>query len=274
MKPLEFYEALRSLAERGEPFATATVIRTEGSTSAKPGATLLVSADGAFVIGWAGGGCAESTLRAEALASIREGFPRVVTLDLTDEVFGVGTPCGGKMEVYVEPHLPSPHLVIVGHGRVAEAACVLAREVGFRVSVDDPLATAEAFPRANERIVDDTDFASLPVTERSYVLVTTQHRSDDLAIERALAKGARYVALLASQHRAEIVRGYLRSRGVSDEAMLRVHSPAGLDIGAVGPEEMALSVVAGMVAHRRGGTGRPLVAEGRPVDDTRQPPRR
>ncbi len=258
MKPLEFYETIHDLAAKGEPFATATVIRTEGSTSAKPGATLVVRADGGFAIGWAGGGCAESALRAEALAAIKEGFPRVITIDLTDEVFGVGTPCGGKMEVYVEPHLPPPHLVVVGHGRVAEAACVLAREVGFRVSVDDPLATEEAFPRSHERILDDADFARLPVTERSYVLVTTQHRSDDLAIERALAKGARYVALLASRHRAGIVFGYLRARGVSDEALLRVHAPAGLDLGAVTPEEMALSVIAGMLAHRRGGTGRPI----------------
>ncbi|MEK7867324.1 MAG: XdhC family protein [Planctomycetota bacterium] len=271
MKPLEFYETLRSLAERGVPFATATVVRTEGSTSAKPGATLVVSAEGAFLIGWAGGGCAESTLRAEALAAIKEGFPRVVTLDLTDEVFGVGTPCGGKMEVFVEPHLPPPHLVIVGHGRVAESACVLAREVGFQVCIDDPLATAEAFPRANERIVDDTDFARLPVTGRSYVLVTTQHRSDDLAIERALEKGARYVALLASRHRAEIVRGYLRARGVSEEAMLRVHSPAGLDLGAVTPEEMAFSVVAGLLAHRSGGTGRPIED---PLDARKDVPRK
>lgn len=258
MKSEDFYRTVHDLAARGEPFATATVVRTEGSTSAKPGATLVIAADGRFVIGWAGGGCAEVTLRSEALSAIKEGFPRVVTIDLTDEVFGVGTPCGGKMEVYIEPNLPAPHLVIIGHGRVAEVACAFAREVGFRVSVDDPLATEAAFPRANERLTEDNDFARLPVTERSYVLVTTQHRSDDLAIERALAKGARYVGLLASRHRAEIVRGYLRTRGVSEEAMLRVHAPAGLDLGAVGPEEMALSFVAGMVAHRHGGTGQPF----------------
>lgn len=269
MKSIEFYQALRDLAERCEPFATATVIRTEGSTSAKPGATLVIGSDGRSVIGWAGGGCAEATLRAEALSAIKEGFPRVITLDLTDEVFGVGTPCGGKMEVYVEPHLPPPHLLIVGHGRVAEAACAIAREVGFRVSVDDPLATEEAFPRANARITDDVDFARIPVNERSYVLVTTQHRSDDLAIERALAKGARYVALLASRHRAEIVRRYLRDRGVSEEALLRVHSPAGLDLGAVTPEEIALSVVAGMLAHMRGGTGRPIEDHRDPRSESR-----
>lgn len=258
MKPIEFYEAVRALAERGEPFVTATVIRTEGSTSAKPGSSIVIAADGHVVVGWAGGGCVESSLRAEALAALKEGFPRVVTFDLTDEVFGVGVPCGGKMEVYVEPNLPPPHLVIVGHGRIAEAACAIAREVGFRVSVDDPQATEEAFPRANERVADDADFSKLPVTERSYLLVTTQHRSDDLAIERALAKGARYVALVASRHRSEIVRGYLRERGLPDEAMLRVHAPAGIDIGALGPEEVALSVVAGMVAHRHGGSGRVL----------------
>lgn len=259
MKSEEFFETVRGLSARGEPFATATVVRTEGSSSAKPGATSVIGADGRTVIGWVGGGCVETAVRAESLAAMKEGYPRVITLDLTDEVFGVGIPCGGKMEVYVEPVLPMPHLVIVGHGRIAEAACAIAKEVGFRVSVDDP--EAAAFLRADERITDDTGFERLPVTQRSDVVVTTQHRSDDLAIEKALAKGARWIGLVASRSRAEIVRGYLRERGVSEEALLRFHSPAGLDLAGIGPEEIALGVIAGIVAHRRGGTGHVLDAK-------------
>jgi xanthine dehydrogenase accessory factor len=257
----ELHERLGALVASGEPFALATVVEVEGSASARPGAKLLVDARGTRVFGWVGGGCAETTVRDEALRAIADGRARVIRLDLDDEVLGVGMPCGGHMRVYIEPMLPEPTLLLLGHGVLAETVAELAKLLEFRVVVNDPLATPDAFPRADVRITDDPDYAKLECDERTYVVISTQHKSDYEALARALRQRPAYVGLVASRKRSALLFERLHEDGFSADELRRVSAPSGLDLGAETPQEIALSIVAEIAQRRRGeGTsGRPLV---------------
>ena len=240
------------------PFAVATVVRTAGSSSAKPGSTAIMDADGKVLAGWVGGGCAESAVRHEVLKCFSTGTPNFITLDMTDELLGVGMPCGGVMDVYIEPVLPKPELLIVGHGRIAETLARLASTMGFFVIVDDPGADAEAFPTADRLISTDCDLSEASIGSHTFVVIATQHKNDHRSLQRAIESEAAYIALVTSRHRARLVLDYVALAGVPREKIDRVWAPAGLDIGARSPEEIALSIVSQMVAVRRGGDGRPL----------------
>jgi len=254
--PFEFYKKSCELAAAKKRFAVATVVRVEGSSSAAPGSKAIIEDDGAFS-GWIGGGCAEGTVRREALQSIDSGRPRTITLDMRDEVLGVGMPCGGLMEVYIEPVLPKPELLIVGHGRIAEAIAAIAHQVNFAVTVNDPLAAREAFPAAEVLVTDDIDLSSAKIDRSTFVVIATQHKGDHLWLQKAIAGGAAYIALVSSHHRAALVLDYMAASGIAPEEIDRVWAPAGLDLGAASPEEIALSIVSQMVAIRRGGSGAP-----------------
>jgi len=255
---LEFLEKSNELAKERKPFAVATVVRVEGSSSARPGSKALIDKYGNLLLGWVGGGCAESAVRREAIESIARGEPEFLTLDMTDEVLGVGMPCGGKMDVYIEPVLPKPHLLIIGHGRIAETVTSLARTLNFFVTVDDPLATRESFPDADRLLPDDVDLSQAHIDPETYVVIATQHKGDHLWLKKAIEADAAYIALISSHHRARLVLDYVQANGVPREKLGRVWAPAGLDLGAKTPEEIALAIVSQIVALRRGGNGQPL----------------
>jgi xanthine dehydrogenase accessory factor len=229
----EFARRLSALIETEETCVVATVVEIVGSASARPGAKAIVDRAGRVVFGWVGGGCAESTVRDEALRALAERRPRTIRLDLDDEVLGVGMPCGGHMTVFIEPYLPEPRLLVLGHGRIAETVAAMGKLLEFHVTVNDPLATAAAFPRADVRITDDPDYAKAECDGETCVVITTQHRSDYEALED----------------------------GFPREMLGSVFAPTGLDIGAETPQEIALSIVAEIVQRRRGPqtTGRSLV---------------
>ena len=255
---MDLHAKIAELATQREPFAVATVIRVEGSSSAKRGSKAIIDAQGKLVLGWIGGGCAESAVRSEALRCIEMGQPLVVILDMTDELLGVGMPCGGKMEVYIEPVVPKPELLIAGHGRIAESLATFAHMLGFRIIVNDPGADLTSFPQAERVIAEDFDLTQTPVGHHTYVVIATQHKNDHRWLQKALEGDAAYVALIASQHRAKLVLDFLAAEGVPAEKIARIFAPAGLDLGAITPEEIALSIVSEIVALRRGGTGRAL----------------
>jgi xanthine dehydrogenase accessory factor len=257
----EIYGMAQELSAQGAAFAIATVIETQGSGSAKPGAKVLIDAKGQIALGWIGGGCVESTVRQEAAESLQDGKTRVIELDLTDEVFGVGMPCGGTMKVYIEPVLPRPELVIAGHGRIAETLARFAHILGFSVTVADPAATAEAFPHADHLYPTGLASPEVVINPNASVVVATHHKGDHLSIKKALDSNAGYIALVASRTRSEIIFQYLEAAGVPKEQIAngRLRTPAGLDIRAQTPEEIALSIIAEVVALHRGGSGRPLV---------------
>jgi xanthine dehydrogenase accessory factor len=269
MKPaamsIDVLEKSHELASQNRPFAIATVVRVKGSSSAKPGEQAVIDSDGKLVTGWIGGGCAESTVRHEALACLKVGRPQIITLDMTDEVLGVGMPCGGVMEVYIEPVLPKPQLLIVGHGLIAETLATLGRLMSFAVTVDDPAASREAFPEADRLIANDYELLYPVISAQTYIVIATQHKQDHRWLEKALESKAPYIALIASRFRAGLVLDYLSESGVPREKLARVSTPAGLDLGATTPEEIALSIMAQIVAMRRGGSGQPFDREAPPA---------
>jgi xanthine dehydrogenase accessory factor len=232
------------LQGRGEAFALATVVRCEAPTSAKPGAKVLVRADGR-VHGWVGGACAEPVVVREALLALRDGRPRLLGLygeggrtpGRTEGLLEYGMTChsGGTLEIYVEPYLPKPQLVLVGHGPVVETLATLGRAADFTVV----------------SLADDALPAQLDLTTRAAVVVATHADTDEDALARVLESDAGYVSLVASRRRAAVILERLKQRGAAPERLSRLKAPAGLDIGAVTPEEIAVSILAEIIQHRR-----------------------
>ena len=262
MKP-DVLAAANRLAEHGEPFALATVVWARAPSSGKPGATALITPD-RKVIGWIGGACAEPTVIREALRTLEDGTARLLFLGTDDELadherdgvvtIPIACQSEGALEVYVEPVLPSPHLIVIGRSPAAEALATMALDLGWRSSVYD----AEASP-GGPRVVDHMlDEASIGPT--SMVVVATQGHYDEDALRAALATPAAYVGLVASRKRAGSVLGYLRDRGASDDDLARVRAPAGLDLGRVEPREIAVAILAELVQLRAVGAF-PVLAE-------------
>jgi xanthine dehydrogenase accessory factor len=247
------------LDRAGHSFVLATVVRAEKPTSAKSGAKAIVTTDGALT-GWVGGSCAQPTVVREALKALQDGEPRLMRLCPPEKlgaapqegVVEVALTCisGGTLEVYIEPHLPRPHLVVVGHLPIAEALSRLSSALDYEVTVMGLDVTPDRFPGA-DRVLDRLDFSSLQLTPQAYVVVATHGNYDEDALEGALRSDAAYVALVASRARAEAIRQYLRESGLHDDALARLNAPAGLDLGAVTPEEIALSILAEIVQLRR-----------------------
>ena len=252
----EFSDKLLELTARKRPFALATVIAVRGSASARPGAKAIIDENGRNVHGWVGGGCAESLVREEALAAIADRGTRIITADLDDEVLGVGMPCGGMMDIYIEPVFPKLPLLIAGHNRLAAHLAAMAGLLGFAVTVHGPKAAREDFPTA-ERVVAE-EYDALPVDAESFVVVATQHVGDKPALACALKGKARYIALVANPKNADKAFRGLREQGFSDEAFAQVHTPAGLDLRGSAVPEIALSILAEMVAWDRQAGCRPL----------------
>jgi xanthine dehydrogenase accessory factor len=236
-----------ALRQQGEPFALATVVRCERPTSAKPGAKALIRADGSLT-GWIGGACAEPIVVREAMAALRDGQPRLVSLvgetgrpaGRTEGIREHPMTChsGGTLEIYVEPYLPKPLLVLVGHGPVVETLAALGGAADYTVEV----LGADTGPAALDR---------LALTPRASVVVATHGEVDEGMLERVLATSAGYVSLVASRKRAAAVVENLRQRGVSVERLARLKAPAGLDIGAVTPTEIAVSILAEIIQLQR-----------------------
>lgn len=251
----------RDLAERGEPFVLATVVWRRAPSSGKEGSKAVIGADGR-IRGWLGGACAEPAVVREAARALEEGTSRLMFLGPPDElasrarqgIVAVPIACQseGAMEVYLEPVLPSPHLVVVGRSPAVDALASMAATLGWRAVVVDQGGTAADHPEG-VGVLPDLDLAAAGVTDRSAVVVATQGHYDEAALEAALATGAAYVGLVASRRRAETVLGYLRDRGVPEEDLARVHAPAGLDLGPMGHEEMAVAILAELVALRARG---------------------
>ncbi len=247
----EFYQIAQQLEREGTPFVIATVTHTEGSTSAKTGAKALLNAEGATLWGWIGGGCVESQVRDAALETLAKGIPQRLQIDLTDEVLSV--PCGGHMELFLEPMLAVPHLQLIGHGRVVESLVKFARYLGFRITVFDSQATPETYPQADHLVTHDPSLQDLSGGPRSFIVVATHHKRDDMALERALSLHPTYVSLVASKYRTQIVFNQLKMRGITEAQLGRIHAPAGLNLGAATPEEIALSIMGEIVqTHRKG----------------------
>jgi xanthine dehydrogenase accessory factor len=267
----EVLEVAAEFSKRGEPFVLATVVWRRAPSSGKEGSTALITADGR-VRGWLGGACAEPTVIREALRALEEGTPRLLFLGPPEEleargrqgIVTVPIACQseGALEVYVEPVVPQPHLVVIGRSPAVAALAAMAGALGWRSVVVDDGGDPADYPAAG-RVVTSLDLEEAGVTDRSWIVVATQGHYDEDALERALATPAGYVGLVASRNRAQGVIGYLKDRGVPDEALARVHAPAGLDLGPVTHEEIAVAILAELVRDRAAGVGeRPVPTAG------------
>jgi xanthine dehydrogenase accessory factor len=254
----EVFAAVADALERGEPAALVTIVSTTGSTPQRVGAKMLVFGDGR-IVGTIGGGCYENDAFGKAREAITSRAPQLVHYELSDDFAQeTGLICGGQMDVYIEPIEPSPELYIIGGGHVGFHLARVAHEVGFRVHVVDDrekFANAERFPTAAEVIVDDIPawIARVSLPAHAYAVIVTRGHTNDLEALRTLApRELRYLGLIGS--RAKVARIYdaLVAEGMPAGTLTRVHAPIGLDIGAVTPQEIAVSILAELIAVKHG----------------------
>ena len=255
----DLLEQAAALKQQGKPFVLATVVACKPPTSAKPGAKAIVQPDGGFY-GWVGGSCAQPLVTQESLKALQDGQSRLVLLAPDPEEVDAGLEgtvlipmacqSEGTLAIYLEPSLPSPELVVIGQSPMARSLASLGDSVGFRVLACDPSASDELFPNA-ETLAQQLEDVKGMIGPRSYVVVATMGHYDEEALEAVLDGQPGYVGLVASPRRGRAVIDYLRSKGVPAEALQRVKYPAGLDIGAETPEEIALSVLTEIVQRMR-----------------------
>lgn len=271
----DLLDRISTMRAKGEAFALATVVRTVAATAAKAGAKAVILPDGTISEGWIGGGCARAAVLKAARESLADGKSRLVSVQPPDVLQEQGLapgderagvrfaknmcPSQGTMDVFVEPVLPRPQLVVCGSSPVAVAVAELARKIGYAVTVCAPAAEQTAFAEPDRRI----EGYALPVDEPGarFVVVSTQGRGDEAALQAALAVEADFVAFVGSRKKAAALKDALAARGVDRDRLARLKAPAGLDLGAITPDEIAISVLAEIIALRRGGHPRGSVAE-------------
>jgi xanthine dehydrogenase accessory factor len=235
LTPGDLLERAAALRRQGKPFVLATVVRSLRPASARPGDRALLLGEGK-PIGWVGGGCVHTAIEREAAVALAEGAPRLVRLSPQprdeDGIVNYPMTChsGGTLEIYLEPVLPAPELVILGESPVAEALAALAEPLGFAL-------------RGSLEAITSTD---------AWVVAAAMSSDEDHPIVReALEQGVPYVAMVASRRRAEALVAELRGDGIAEDAITRLKAPAGLDLGAATPAEIALSILAEIVQRRR-----------------------
>lgn len=254
---MDIYEEIVRLRQAGRKAALATIVHTQGSIPSFQSSKLLVRDDGSFA-GTVGGGCVEAEVWAAAQEVMREERPRKLTFNLnSDPRYDVGLTCGGTLEIYVEPILPQPVCYLFGGGHVSLAVARLAAQAGFGVVVVDDrprFANRERFPEAAAVYADEWEkvFPQLAVNESSYLVIVTRGHKDDMRVLRwAVATPARYVGLIGSKRKVIEIYKILEGEGVPRETLERVHAPIGVEIGALTPEEIGVSIVAELIAVRR-----------------------
>ena len=254
----EVFAAVAEALERGEPAALVTIVSTTGSTPQRVGAKMLVFGDGRLV-GTIGGGCYENDAFGKAREAILNRRPQLVHYELDDDFAQeTGLICGGQMSVYIEPIEPSPELYVIGAGHVGYSLATLAHEVGFRVHVVDDrekFANRERFPDAAEVVTEDIPswLARTPLPPHAYVVVVTRGHNNDLDAVRALSpRDLRYLGLIGSRAKVARIYDQLRQEGTRTESLSHIHAPIGLDIGAVTPQEIAVSILAELIAVKHG----------------------
>ena len=254
----EVFEALTQALERGEDAALVTIVSANGSTPQRVGAKMLVFPDGRTV-GTIGGGCYENDAFWKAKESIQSRKPLLVKYDLNDDFAQEnGLVCGGQMQVYIEPLEATPRLYVIGAGHVGYHLARLAHTIGFRTHVLDDrekFASKERFPDAarSDRRDDSRVAPSRRSPANAYVVIVTRGHTHDLDALRALAaRDLRYLGLIGSKAKVKRIYDALLAEGMPPECLQRVNAPVGLDIGAVSPEEIAVAILAELIAVRRG----------------------
>ena len=263
----EVMDLVARLKAAEETFVLATVVRTVSVTAAKAGAKAIIRPDGTIVAGWIGGGCARGAVLKAARDALADGEPRMVSVQPEDLLAELGVkpgenrdgvrfaqnmcPSKGTMDVFVEPVLPHPSLVILGVSPVALSLAAQARQLGYHVTVAAPAVDLSDTPDA-DTLIDGYQLGKLHEAKR-FIVVSTQGRGDEAALRMAVSTEAAYHAFVGSRRKMAALREKLVAGGSEATAIDRVKAPAGLDLGAITPEEIAMSILAEITVERRRG---------------------
>lgn len=262
---MEIYRAMVELEREGGAGALAMIIESKGSTPRHTGSKMLVYEDG-HIIGTVGGGEVENRVIAEAKQAMLDGKSRLLRYNMSDPSLGDPGICGGQVEVYVEPVLPKPAVVVIGGGHVGKAVAHLAHWLGFRVIVSDDrpeYCSPEANPDADEFVCSPMEEIPehLEITPQTYLILTTRGMNVDVpGLPPLLDTRAGYIGVIGSKRRWLMSRKGMLEAGIPEEKLKRVNSPIGLEIEAETPEEIAVSIMAELIMLRNGGTGRSMKA--------------
>jgi xanthine dehydrogenase accessory factor len=264
---LEVMDLVAQMKAAEQTFVLATVVRTVSVTAAKAGAKAIIRPDGTIVAGWIGGGCAKGAVLKAAREALADGEPRMVSVQPENLLAELGVkpgenrdgvrfasnmcPSKGTMDIFVEPVLPHPSLVILGASPVALSLATQARQLGYHVTLAAPAADLAAAPDAHV-IIDGLEPGFLNEARR-FVVVSTQGKGDEAALKSAIAIDAAYHAFVGSRRKMAALRAKLVAEGVETGALDHVKAPAGLDLGAITPEEIAMSILAEITVERRRG---------------------
>ncbi|MBZ5523150.1 MAG: XdhC/CoxI family protein [Acidobacteriia bacterium] len=255
---MDIYDEIPRLRREGRKAALATIINVRGSIPSFETAKMLVRDDGS-ILGTIGGGCVEAEVWQAAREVIQNEKPQTLKFNLNNNPkYDTGLVCGGTLEVFVEPVLPQTTLYIFGAGHVAWSLYKVARIAGFEIVVIDDresYANRERFPEARDVYADEYEqvMAQLSPSEASYIVIVTRGHRDDMRVLRWAAETpARYIGMIGSQRKVIAIYKELEKEGIAAEKLARVYAPVGIEIGSITPEEIAISIVAEMIAIRRG----------------------
>ena len=264
---VEVMDMVARLKAAEQAFVLATVVRTVSVTAAKAGAKAIIRPDGTIAAGWIGGGCARGAVLKAARDALADGEPRMVSVQPENLLAELGVkpgenrdgvrfatnmcPSKGTMDVFIEPVLPHPSLVVLGGSPVALSLAAQARQLGYHVTIAAPSADLPETPDA-DMLIDGFALGKLNQAKR-FVVVSTQGKGDEAALRAAVALDAAYHAFVGSRRKMAALRAKLIAEGCEAEAIDRIKAPAGLDLGAITPEEIAMSILAEITVERRRG---------------------
>jgi xanthine dehydrogenase accessory factor len=264
---VEVMDLVARMKAAEQAFVLATVVRTVSVTAAKAGAKAIIQPDGTIVAGWIGGGCARGAVLKAAREALIDGEPRMVSVQPEDLLAELGVkpgeyrdgvrfasnmcPSKGTMDIFVEPVLPHPSLVIFGASPVATSLAAQARQLGYHVTLAAPSSDLVVIPDT-DTLVDGFALGELNEARR-FVVVSTQGKGDEAALRAAASIDAEYHAFVGSRRKMTVLRDKLIATGVAADALDKVKAPAGLDLGAITPEEIAMSILAEITVERRRG---------------------
>ncbi|HWZ37708.1 MAG TPA: XdhC/CoxI family protein [Bradyrhizobium sp.] len=268
---VEVMDLVAQMKAAEQAFVLATVVRTVSVTAAKAGAKAIIRPDGTIVAGWIGGGCARGAVLKAAREALADGEPRMVSVQPENLLAELGVkpgdnkdgvrfasnmcPSKGTMDIFVEPVLPHPSLVILGASPVALSLAAQARQLGYHVTLAAPASDLVAPPEV-DMLIDSFSLGELHQAKR-FVVVSTQGKGDEAALRAAISTDAGYHAFVGSRRKMTALRDKLIADGVEAAALDRVKAPAGLDLGAITPEEIAMSILAEITVERRRGQRNP-----------------
>ena len=264
MSDFDLYKELLEAKRVGQSVLLATVVRTAGSVPRHAGSKMLVGAGGAILAGTIGGGEMENRVLERVAEVIAGGQPELLHYDLVDPTEGDPGVCGGQMEIFLEPIMPDPTVLVVGCGHVGQALADLAKWVGFRVIVSDDradLCSPENIPGADDYLVCPSAelVQRATIHAQTYIASVTRGVPFDVAMLPALLEtDAPYIGVLGSRRRWATTVQELKEQGVSEESLTRVHAPIGLELEAETPREIAVSIIAEIIAQQKHGTGKAM----------------